>query len=139
MNLPIQDTGLAEDLAIIVAHDDPIQVRLFKNNITPTVANVLGDFTEADFTGYASQPLVYSGAPVHDVANHVWYQPCTTLTWTVGVIGTGNLIYGVYLVDNAGRLRGAGRLDGAPAPMNIAGLTLSVTLNRRMSSEFVSS
>lgn len=139
MNVPIPDEGFARDLAILVANDDTITVKLFKNNITPTVSSVIGDFTEANFTGYSSQTLVYSGSPVHDVANHVWYQPCTTLTWTMGTPGTTNSIYGCYLVDSGGRLRGCGRLDGAPAPMTTAGQTVSITLNRRMSSEFSTS
>lgn len=139
MNVPIQDPGLAVDLATIVAHDTTITVHLFQNNLTPTVSNVLGDFTEATFTGYASQTLAYSGSPVHDAVNHVWYQPCAQLTWTMGTPGTTNNVYGVYLTDAAGNLRGAGRLDGAPAPMSVAGQTVSVTLNRRMSSEFASS
>lgn len=139
MNVPIPDEGVLRDLTIVTGHDDQIFVHLFQNNITPTVNSKVADFTECNFDGYAAQVLFYDGAAVHDVPNHVWYQPCETNTWTKGTGTTGNNVYGCYLVDSNGTLRGCGRLDGAPAPMTAVGQMLSITLNRRMSSEFATS
>lgn len=139
MNLPLPSDGQSRDLAILTANDDVLTVRLFQNNLTPTQTSVIGDFTEATYDGYAAQTLVYTGAQVHDGANNRWLQPCTTLTYTKGSGTTGNNIYGCYLTDGAGRLRGCGRLDGAPAPMTVVGQTVVITLQRAMASEFASS
>jgi hypothetical protein len=139
VNVPIPDPGVLRDLTILTGHDDLIFVKLFQNNITPTVNSQIADFTECNFDGYVAINLTYNGAAVHDVANHVWYQPCETVTWTKAAGTTGNNVYGCFLVDNSGILRGCGRLDGAPAPMTAQGQMLSITLNRRMSSEFATS
>lgn len=37
-------------------------IRLFKNDFTPSASTVIGDFTECDFTGYIDQALVFSNA-----------------------------------------------------------------------------
>ncbi len=64
---------VAEQLADFVDHTarwlaagNTIVVHLFKNNIVPTPANVLADFTEVvvgDFPGYAPQAIVLTGTP----------------------------------------------------------------------------
>jgi hypothetical protein len=79
---------------------DDAKVHLYKTAVIPTVESVLGDFTEADYTGYAAQTVASWGNPFQDIDGKVkmvgptqQYQPtATTVT---------NTIYGYY-VTNAG-------------------------------------
>lgn len=73
----------------------PLTLGLFKNNLTPTDANVFADVTAASFTGYASVVLadgswtVTPGAPT--IAT---YAPQTFVCSLAGVAETE---YGYYL------------------------------------------
>lgn len=71
MGLPV--VPLAEQLLGITDHlnrwtggGNTVVVHLFKNNLVPTPANVLADYTEvltADFPGYAAIAITPSGTP----------------------------------------------------------------------------
>jgi hypothetical protein len=78
-----------------------LRLHLFSNNFTPAYPNVLGDFSECTFTGYASQlmtnwsvPAVNALPPNEDTSDVVH-----TFTATDGV--TPNTIYGYYVTDAA--------------------------------------
>jgi len=45
-----------------------VNVKLFTNNFTPSKDSVVTDFTEANYTGYASQATVAMGNPVDNNA-----------------------------------------------------------------------
>lgn len=89
-------------------------VQLYQSDQTPTKLNVIGDFTLANFAGYAPAPLdtgnIYrrlDGQYAFDI-NDANFK----------ATGTGNLpqtIYGALLVDvdDGNRVIGAGRLDTA--------------------------
>lgn len=74
-------------------------IRLFKNNLVPTIDTLLADMVVADYAGYAEQPLVDS-APAYSLNSadefvisfpHASFQPSAA-------IDGGQLIYGWYLV-----------------------------------------
>lgn len=93
-------------------------LRLFQNNLQPTDANVVADFTEATFDGYAAQPLDDFGVAALDQNNKGRIvAPLHTFTATGGV--TANQIYGYYVTDPAGALVYSDR--NAAAPVTVSG------------------
>ena len=139
MDMPIPFPGLLRDLQILVGNDDSLTVHLFQNSITPTINSVVSDFVECDFSGYAPQAVTYLGPIQLDSLGTGYFQPCGANVWTVATGGSGNMVFGAYVLDSAGRLRACGRLDNAPAPMSVAGQQLTVLLSRQSTSTFASS
>lgn len=126
----ITTTGLdATVLWLTRSADGPARyLHLYQNDHTPALGDVLADYTEADFSGYAAldlfpdwtgptgagEPRVQSAGPV-------------TFLHDGGV--TGNSIYGCYLTDQAGTtLLGAIRGIGVPFDMSVLNDEISVTL-----------
>jgi predicted alpha-1,6-mannanase (GH76 family) len=75
-------------------------VHLFKNDYVPTPLSVVGDFTEADYTGYA-----------HQVVASADWNSVTLSDGSAGIVGPGlffnptgtavtNVIYGYYITDS---------------------------------------
>ena len=83
--------------------DESFTLRLYKNNYTPLATSVVGDFTEADFTGYTSKTLTRAGwnaaSSVSGTGTIVFG---TAQTWTCGA--SGNTVYGIYVRDGSGDL-----------------------------------
>lgn len=107
------------------------KVALFQSNTIPTPNMVLGDYTEATYTGYAKEAVTWSVPTVADDGT----------VEVIGIVGefrpTGtavtNAIYGVLLVDTTGAiLYGAARFDAPPLPMSSALDAIIVTLRVRM-------
>ncbi len=117
-----EPTLLAQNIAAF--NSQPTVYHLFKNDVTPAAGSVLGDFTEANFTGYASKNVNDWGAVVEVSGEAV--SVASDQVWTVGVIGTGNDIYGYY-VTYGGTLIFAERAPGAPIDMNTEANTLTIT------------
>ncbi len=104
-----------------------LKMRLFKNNLTPGTATVLGDFTEADFTGYSAASL--SGFAASSAGGSGAASSGDAKTFTVGSSPTTtNNIYGYYITDSGNtKLYGCQRDPNAPRSMAIAGDTYTVT------------
>lgn len=83
------------------------KVHLFKNNYVPDNTTVFSNFTEADFTGYAAQDLVMD-LPV-TVGGKATCTAHSVLSFTMGMPGTTNTVYGYYISLNADTF-GYGRL-----------------------------
>lgn len=75
-----------------------LKLHLFKSNTTPTTSSVLGDFTESDFAGYASQTIITWTAPA--MAAHVASMVAAARTFTRSSTGASQNIYGYYVTDN---------------------------------------
>jgi hypothetical protein len=90
---------------------------LYKNNIIPTELNVLADFTEADFTGYAQQTPVFG--PVVIDENGVPVAPLSATFTQTGVVIT-NVVFGMFVIDSTGALLGAALFD-IPRSFNAIG------------------
>jgi len=104
-------------------------MRLFKNNLTPTGANVLSDFVEADFTGYPTGtgvPLTgVFGTPYLNGSNQ-GETDGSLVTFTQTGTGTTCDVYGYYVLDGSGNLLFSERNAAAPIAMNAAGLSYTV-------------
>lgn len=96
-----------------------VTARLFTNNITPAVGDVIGNYTEATFTGYA--PVSLTGWSAASVASHIGSTTASNATFTI-TAGTQN-IYGVYFTEPGGsptKLYGAVRDPSAPVALDAA-------------------
>lgn len=100
-------------------------LRLFKNDHTPVVGDVNANYTEANFSGYASFALGnWTAAFVNgdgkgeiDAAPH---------TFAHNGGATANTIYGVYVTNNAGDVIYAERFD-APRVLTTAADSITYT------------
>lgn len=80
---------------------DGVKLKLFQNSFTPTAANVLADFTEASFSGYAAAtgtwkvPGYRADGSAVVALNSVQFAAASPLTVT-------QIVYGWYITDTAG-------------------------------------
>ena len=130
MSLIVPLAALPKHLDYLVgAWQTPVTLKLFQNDLTPDADTVLGDFVEADFTGYTSKnasALGFSAAAVVPPRALVSSGP---FTWTVGnPVITGNYVFGYYVIDGFGDLLWCERPASGPAPMNLPALQLVMYL-----------
>ncbi|SRR6266567_2011054 len=124
------DSGLGVNLAAWAVGVGALTIKLAKNNVTITRATVLGDFVEANFSGYASQSVGAWGSPVYDAANHRYSITAPTNQWTNSTGAVGNTIYAIYVVDSSGNLiycEAARDASSAPIDMTVAGRVYGYT------------
>jgi len=121
----------AADTAYLAAAT-AMHLHLAQNAFTPGLELVLGDLTEATFTGSAALNAGTGAQPVgFDVATGfeiiLVKEPAGGWTWTCTVAPTPEeTIYGWYLTDTADAvLLGSGLLDN-PLTINTVGQTLHV-------------
>lgn len=107
---------------------DAAVIHLYKNDYTPGPATVVGDFTEADFTGYAASAIVVWGTVLTDPSN-VAYVAGDAKTFASTGSAVPNTIYG-YWAQGAGGLMYAERFD---APIPILGVGDGIVLVPRFS------
>lgn len=112
----------------------PTSFRLYQNDLTPGPATVIGDFTVANFTGYANGVLAgVAVAGALDGSNRA------VVTWNALTFtkngATGNTIYGYYVTTGAGNLLWAERFDGA-IPMTVNGAFIQITPRFTFKSEY---
>lgn len=103
-----------------------MELRLFKNDFIPAVDSVIGDFVEANFSGYAAVILNswvnIFGEP--DGKRGIQDDPHT---FVCNSLSSLNEIYGYYIVNNdEGRLMFAQRADGDPVPIEGVGDSYTV-------------
>lgn len=133
--LVVPDAGelelLKKMLKSALTVDESYTLKLFKNNVTPTQATVAGDFTEADFTGYAAKTLTRAG----------WNDPTTVSNkgradysveqiWTC--TGGSNTIYGYYIIGTTSGVCLWAQLFASPRTVDngvVVSVTPSLTLN----------
>lgn len=111
------------NLLIASAIGTPFQIRLYTNNVTPDHDTVLGDLTEAAYTGYSPQP--WDPSPVSEVGGKAQFEPANV---TFGAVPDDPAdVYGFFVTDYTGsNLLMAGRLDVAPYDLHAAALYLHV-------------
>jgi len=107
------------------------KVALYQNDIIPTPNRPLGDYTEADYSGYAKEAITWSAATLADDGS----------VEVLGIVGAFrptpspivNSIYGLMLVDTTGViLYAAARFDAPPLPMNSTLDAIVVTVRVRI-------
>lgn len=119
--------------AIAGAGGTNLYVRLFKNNLTVTVATNLADLIEADYSGYAqfnsaawSAPAVASGDDVFILSPTIVFQK------TAGV--PTNLIYGYYVTIGTGVGAKLWFAQNFPTPTNMVVATDQIPIQVRAAS-----
>ncbi len=111
-NMATRLTTMLTAVPLIAGH-----LKLFNNNLVPTPANVLADFIEPTFTGYAAD-LVTWGTVIND-ANGI---PCGPASVTFRMTtAPGDLCYGAFYVDSTGALVWSTAFDGGPIVFTNAG------------------
>jgi hypothetical protein len=73
------------------------KLHLFQNNINPSPASLLADFTEATFDGYAAGSMPLSGGPYRRPDNS--FSIASTFSFNMSGSVTPNVIYGYYVTD----------------------------------------
>lgn len=104
----------------------PLVMRLYKNDHVPADGDVLADYTECDFDGYAEQNIVNwaFASTISGRAKSV----ADILEWTKAAGVTANNVYGYYVVDGSvpEKLLWAERDPEAPILMSTTGKKYSV-------------
>lgn len=121
----IPDAGMKAMLELIIAGE--AKVRLAKASITVDKDTVIGDFTEADFNGYAAATLSWGSITIDGDNNAV--SVAGDAVFTRGPSAGSNTIYAWYLTDSAGTVLYAGRTLDTPVPMNGEDDSLTVSLS----------
>lgn len=116
MALVIPSAFRAKALEHIVNKTAPenLILRLFKNNYTPVPGSAVGNFTEADFTGYAELNITAgTWATVSGETSTITYG--STLSFVSTANGQNQSIYGYYVVGaTSGELKWAERFTNGP-------------------------
>lgn len=108
------------------AGSENLILKLFRNNVTPTAADVAATYTEATFAGYAAMTLTSSQAAgtwaVPTVSSNLAFSTYgTDATWTIGS-GT-QTIYGYYIVGASSGKCYYAEAFGAGKPLDGTGVT----------------
>lgn len=108
--------ALVNLLKLAVGGDDSINVRLFKNDLHPGPDTVLGDFVQANFSGYAPQPAKPFTEP-EVLLNGAVRRQSIDLSFEHDGGPTTNNVYGYYVTlepSGGPQLLWAGRFEDAP-------------------------
>jgi len=135
MAIKVPNVGKLWILNLFRADFNGYSIRLFQNDLTPGNLTVLGDITEANFSGYVSKTLANSTPAVIDVSNKaltIW----DPLLWSHNGGATANSIYGYYVLDGTGGLVYIERDPSAPVSMSMLGSTYVVNPRLTVDSEF---
>lgn len=139
MALKVPDVGELLLLNILTANEaesfNTLTMRLYQNNKVPADADVLADYTEADFSGYLAQAFTNWGAAL-TTANKAQSQ-ADSIDSTHNGGPTNNNIFGYYVTDSANtKLYWAERDPAAPTVINANGQKFTVVPRFTLSTEF---
>ena len=125
--------NVGEEVMIQAILDLDLDLRLFTNNHTPVDTDVVGDYVEATFAGYAEIPLVSANWVVTpgDPASAAY--PDIVFTRTVS--GALQTVYGYYVVQRVSEVLMWAELfsdnDPTNAPYDMVNLGDTITLPPR--------
>ena len=127
------DAGLTEEVSAIETEINSVgwTVHLYTNAHTPATTDVLGDYTEATFGGYASQPF-YPPVDGGVVANHVDITS-NPLSFAATGAGLPQTVIGYYITDSGGTILKAAEEFPSPITFTNAGDTLAGTVIETLS------
>lgn len=136
MSLIVVQAELLKTLGLSIAEwlSDGYQVGLFQNDWTPAVGDTISAATPASFGGYDGLRTISGWTSAS------WSAPRASATadtevWTADG-GSGNIVYGYYVVDSLGALAWAERNPLGGFTISVAGQTYSVTPTFTRRSEF---
>jgi len=137
MSLVVALNGLQTNAAALRTwlNSQTYKLRLFQNNYTPLTTSVIGDFTEATFSGYAGQNIGSWAVAVLSGSKYILTAPALTFSHSGGA--TGNTIYGYYIVTGGIAVaQWAERDPNGPRSMTASGDTYIITPTFSLKSEF---
>jgi hypothetical protein len=106
-----------------------LELRLYKNNVTPSDTDTAATFTQSDFSGYAAVPLA-RGAGWTLVAGHPSSAGYAQQTFASDAAQAVQQAYGYYVVGaSSGKLAWAERFGTGPFPIGNLGDEVLVTPN----------
>lgn len=105
---------------------DTYTLHLYKNDVTPGVGMVIGDFDECDFDGYAPQDYANWSAAAYIPGNDEYNSSPDPVVFTAGAAIVPQDVYGVFVTDSFGNLVWAERDPVAPQTMSNPGDTYTV-------------
>lgn len=122
--LAFPDPGLVWQLEQILTAT--VKYRLFTNNYTPTLSDVVGDYTEAAWTSYAAITQAWADFTINGVSGHNGFALAPPISFSNGS-GSPVSAYGYFVTDSTGAiLLAAARFDSAPVTIAAGGTALVV-------------
>lgn len=112
------------------------RIRLFTNNHTPDVADVLSTYTEASYSGYAAQGLGTTPTPTWDSTNKQYIATWAAIVFVGNGGGTNQSCYGYMITDATPALVWAELFSAGPYLMGPTANSLSITLNLQDINQF---
>jgi hypothetical protein len=122
----IVNQGEAIMLEALISKTAPqsLVLRLFTNNVTPSIGDTEGSYTEAAGNGYSAAPLTASSWTTSGTAPTQVQYPQVTFTFS-GPVGN---VYGYYLTQGvSGKLVAAERFANGPYNIQNDGDQIKVT------------
>ena len=105
--------------------------RLYSNNITPSDASVVGDFTEmttGSMPGYAAVTIAAASFGTVTVGSHIAGSSYPNVTFTRSTTGSAASAYGWYITDSGKtKVYAAARFASAPLTVTNAGDAIQLT------------
>ena len=136
MPVIVPDIAELELLDILVlSWGDTLVLKLYRNDLTPGPATELGDFNDANYSGYAAQEPENWTAPVDDGTGRA-ISEADTLTFTHNGGGVANNVYGYYVVNAGGDLLWCERFGTAPLVMASAADSFTLRPKLTLRSQF---
>lgn len=106
------DSATATIMNLLLNAMTHFNIHLFTNNLTPTLDSVLGDFTEAAWTGYAAA-AVSPGSFSVTTSGHLTTAIASPVSFS-NTSGSPVDAYGYFVTDDTGALVACARFDTAP-------------------------
>jgi hypothetical protein len=124
MDVIFPDNGLVFQLEQILTAT--VKYRLFTNNITPSLSDVVSTYTEAAWTGYAAVSQTWTNFTLNGVSGHNGFAIAAPITFS-NSSGATVTPYGYFVTDSTGTiLLAAARFDNPPVSILNGGSALVV-------------
>lgn len=107
---------------------DTPTAHLFVNDVDVTAETVIGDFDEAAFDGYAADAVGALAGPITLADGQRAMHAEVDFIAATGIVGPGEVVYGVYVTDGAGTTLYAAERLSIPVPIANPGDFLSYDL-----------
>lgn len=120
MPIIVSTWGRRSLLARTIPFLGTLSLRLFANDVNPTIAMTELDFIEPVFDGYAPQGLTRWTTVILNAQNRAETDEGNH-TWTVGPGGGTGDVYGYWVTDRDGRYIFALRFPITPVPVSSPG------------------
>lgn len=119
----VPDEGALAYLADIFRSGNDFALRLFVSDTTPADGDTAATYTEAAGGGYVPKTLLGSNWTISIVGGIAVATYNTPQTFTLSGALTGNaIVYGPYITDSNGKVRGAARMTPQWQPDAVGGV-----------------